>query len=255
MNKQNMYIMSALVLAVLMAGVWHLSQSRNCIAQKDRIIVGISADFPPFTYMQEGEVVGLDIDLMREIGKRLHKEIVFTDMPFGTLLPSLQMGTIEVIAGGLTATPERAKHVLFTDPYLERDALLVVSLSSAPIKSLDELKGKEIVVNAGYTADLYISALPEIAIVRLKSPAEAILALRSGRVAAFVSAYNAVKPFFDQYEADAFHGFIIPDTTENASLAIAPQCPDLQVELQNVILGMKADGSLQTLLAKWGVKQ
>jgi polar amino acid transport system substrate-binding protein len=255
MNKQTMYMLSVLMLAVVAAGIWHLSKSKSCATGDDRIIVGISADFPPFTYMQESEVVGLDIDLMREIGKRLHKEIVFTDMPFGTLLPSLQMGTIEVIAGGLTATPERAKHVLFTDPYLERDALLVVSLSSAPIKSLEELKDKEIVVNEGYTADLYISALPEIKIMRLKSPAEAILALRSGRVAAFVSAYNAVKPFFDQYEADAFHGFIIPDTTENASLAVAPQCPELQKELQKVIQSMKADGSMQTLLAKWGVKQ
>lgn len=253
MKKSTLYLLGALLLVTAIALI--IRQSGGRPVSDNQLIVGISADFPPFTYMQDGAVVGLDVDLMREIGKRMHKEIVFTDMPFGTLLPSLQVGVIQVIAGGLTATPERAKRVLFTSPYLERDALLVVSLSAAPINSIDELKGKTVVVNEGYTADMYISTLADINVVRLKSPAEAFLALMGGRVDAFISAYNGVKPFFDQYEATNFHGVIIPDTQENSSFAIAPQLPALRDELEATIQAMKADGTLQTILTKWGVKQ
>jgi polar amino acid transport system substrate-binding protein len=253
MNKSLWYTLgiSLLVAAFMLMRVY---RAQDKAAQDKRIIVGISADFPPFTYMQEGELVGLDIDLMRAIGTRLHKEIVFTDMPFGTLLPSLQLGTIQVIASGLTATPERAERVLFTSPYLEKDALIIVSLQAAQLNSTDELQGKTVVVNQGYTADLYISTLPNVQIIRLKSPAEALLALTSGRVAAYITAANAIKPFFEQYAPDMFHGAVIPGTDENASLAISQRYPELQVELEAALQAMKADGSLAALLVKWGMK-
>lgn len=215
--------------------------------------VGVSADFPPFTFLDQGKLVGFEIDLMDEIGKRLDLAVAYRNTPFGTLLPALQLGNLQVVAAGLTETPERAQHVLFTKPYLENNPLVIVSSKSQPIGALNELGNKEVVVNEGYTADLYLSKLGNLSILRLKTPAEAFLALRSGRATAFVTARDTVKPFFDQYGADEFSLVEIPGTNESCSLAITPRQPDLRAKIQQVIDAMQKDGTLTDLKKKWGL--
>lgn len=215
------------------------------------MIVGISADFPPFSFIKDGKIVGFDIDIIEEIARRMNKKIEFKNMPFGTLLPSLQLGSIDVIASGLTATPERAKKVFFTTPYLEDGPLVILSKKTAPIFTLDELKNKDVAVNEGYTADQHISKIPDLKIMRLKSPAQAFLALSSGRASAFVTAESTVKPFFDEHGAEQFQVSAIPGTGENSCLAITPKLPDLHKAIQKELDGMKEDGSLQALRTKW----
>lgn len=219
----------------------------------DTIIVGTSGDFPPFSFIKNEKLVGLDVDLIDEIGKRLNKKIELKNMPFSSLLPSLQLGTVQMIASGLTATPERAKHVLFTTPYIENNQFVIVSLDTAPINSVADLTNKEVIVNEGYTADLYLSALTGPIIIRLKTPAEAFLALKSGRAFAFVTAQSTVKPFFNQYGTQDFHVVPIAGTEENASVAVAPQYPDLLNQVQKALESMKEDGFLDKLRTQWGL--
>lgn len=226
---------------------------KKATADSNTIMVGMSGDFPPFTFLEDGKVVGFDVDLIEELGKRLGKTIVIKNMPFNTLLGTLQLGTLHVIASGLTATPERAKHVLFTSPYLDNNQLVMVSLAKAPARTIEDLKDKEVIVNEGYTADMYLSAIEGPIIRRLKTPAEAFLALKSGRAFAFVTAENTVKPFFDQYSSQDFHVSAIPGTQENSSLAVAPQYPELVEQLQQALDASKADGTLQALRTKWGL--
>lgn len=255
LRLSNIATFLAFVIPLIVGGIVYFVQPsvQQSAADTNTIIVGVSGDFPPFTFLENGTVIGFDVDLIKEIGKRLNKNIEIKNMPFNTLLGSLQMGTLQVIASGLTATPERAQHVLFTTPYLENNQLVMVSLSKAPAHTIDELRDKEVVVNEGYTADMYVSAIQGPIIHRLKTPAEAFLALKSGRAFAFVTADNTVKPFFAQYGTSEFHVAPIPGTEENASLAIAPHYPQLRDELQSALDSMKADGTLQSLKTKWGL--
>jgi ABC-type amino acid transport substrate-binding protein len=250
-SSTSLALLVGLLCATVLLYVPHTSTPEK---ESEVIIVGTSGDFPPFTQIQsDGTMTGFDIDLIQEIGTRLHKKIELKNMPFATLLPSLQLGSLQVIASGLTETPERAKQVLFSTPYLENNPLVMVSLNSLPAKTLQDLNGQEVIVNDGYTADLYLSAIPGPLIKRLKSPAEAFLALKTGRAFAFVTARNTVQPFFEQYGAGQFHVAELPNTEESASLAIAPQYPMLRTQIQSVLDGMKEDGSLQKLKHKWGL--
>ena len=90
-------------------------------------------------------------------------------------------------------------------------------------------------------------------IKRLKSPADAFLALKSGRAFAFVTAQNTIAPVFAQYGSQALHLAAIPDTEEPASLAIAPQYKTLQAQIQKAQDAMKQDGTLEQLKKKWGL--
>jgi len=244
----------SLIMGLLTAGIlFFVTKSTPLQQESNLMIVGTSGDFPPFTFFKEGILVGFDTDLIEEIGHRLNKKIELKNSPFSTLLPSLQLGTINVIASGLTETPERAQQVLFTTPYVENNPLVIVSLSSSPANSIQDLYDKDVIVNEGYTADLYMSNIKGPHIKRLKSPAESFLALKSGRGFAFVTAQNTIKPFFDQYDAQEFHVASIPGTEESASLAIAPGHTELLKQIQATLDQMKEDGTLQKLKNKWGL--
>ncbi len=229
-----------------------MPRSDSSVNQNANILtVGVSADFPPFTYMEQDQIVGFEIDLVFEIGRRLGKQIELKNMPFATLLPTLQVGQLQVIAAGLTATPERAEHVLFTKPYVQDNPLVIVSLASHPIEQVQQLVNQEVIVNEGYTADLYLSKIEGLLLKRLKTPAEAFMALKSGRAAAFVTAQDTVKPFFEQDRAQDFKTAVIADTNESASLAIALHDTILLDEIQAVLDQMQQDGALRALKNKW----
>lgn len=228
-----------------------MGQSRVARYDDQTLMVGTSADFPPFSLIENDQIVGFDIDLIHEIGRRLQREVIIKNMPFGTLLPTLQLGQIQVIAAGLSATPERAKHVLFTEPYLDNNPFVIVSLATNPAPTLTDLHNQAVIVNEGYTADLYLSNIGQIDLKRLKTPAEAFLALKSGRARAFVTAQDTVAPFFAQYNATDFNVSVIPETSENSSLAIAPQYPNLRQKIQTVLDEMQRDGTLAVIKEKW----
>lgn len=218
------------------------------------LVVGTNAEFPPFEYIENDKLIGFDIDLLQEIAKRMGKRLEIKDMPFSTLIAQLQMGGIHLIAAGLTPTAERAEHVLFSHKYISGDPLLMVTLATkTPLTNIEDLKTKEVIVNDGFTADLYLSKLPEIALKRLPTVADAFLALTSGRGDVFVTAYNTVKPFFDQYGSENFMTTPIKDTNEPAALAISKQHPELVQQINKVLEEMQEDGSLEAFKRKWHI--
>lgn len=166
----------------------------------------------------------------------------------------MQSGIIHVIAAGLTPTQERAQVVLFTAPYLESDPLVVVSLSTSPkITQLEDLKGKTIIVNEGFSAERFMSQFSDVDLKRLPTVADAFLSLTSKRANAFVVAANSVKPFFDQYGAHQFSLFTIPNTNEKTAFAVSKKYPVLRDQIQAVLNQLQQEGFIETLKKKWNI--
>lgn len=216
------------------------------------IIIGTSADLPPFSFRDsQNQVAGFDIDIAKEVAKRLKKEYLIEDMRFEMLLPELQLGRIHVIAAGMTSTPERAKSVLFTKPYLTGNPLVVLTLTKNKINHLDDLKNKEIVVNTGYTADAYMSNVQDIKLTRLHTVAEAFAALEKGAAFAFVTAANTLKPLFEKHQESKFNQFLIKETDENDALAVSPKHAALLADIQKALDQMETEGVIEALKQKW----
>ena len=155
------------------------------------LIVGTSADFPNFSFRdKDNTIVGFDIDVIKEVTKRLGMELDLQDRPFGLLLPQIELGQIHAIAAGMTPTEERAKRVTFSKVYLSGNPLLVVSSAKNPaITDLEDLKGKDVIVNTGYTADFYMSKVPNVNLIRLTKVADALAALEQGKGYAFCNRF------------------------------------------------------------------
>jgi polar amino acid transport system substrate-binding protein len=251
-SRTPLILISLLIASI--AFMWITKKKPAQTYDPTKIIVGTNAEYPPFSFVKNDTIVGFDIDIAQEVCKRLNKKMVLIDMPFDALLPKIQLGTIQLVAAGMTITPERSKRVIFTRPYLTNDPLLIISLTNNPVASLADLQGKDVVVNDGYTADNFMSQQKGPILHRLSTPAEALLALRSGRAYAYVTARSTIKPFFDQYGEHEFQVTTIPDISDSYSLIISPQYPELLVPVQEALDAMEKDGTLALFKTKWDVQ-
>ena len=256
MSQRSYVVYAALILfAGTIFFMWRSSRDRDLSEVKEpaALIVVTNAEYPPFSFIDENDhAVGLDIDVAREVAKRMDKEIDLIDRPFDALIAELQTGRAQLAAAGMTPTPEREMLVHFSKPYFGGDPLVIVTRKAdLPIATVEGLQGNRVVVNEGFTADYYMSTVPGVEITRLPTVSDAFLALKSGRADAFVSARSAVKPFFRIHGKGDYHVVPIVATEEQYALAVSRKHADLLPRVQEALDGMMADGTIDELKAKW----
>lgn len=255
-SKNQTLLIIALILGASIGYLWY-KKAPVTRSIDDTLLVGTNVEFQPFSFLENNEIAGFDIDIAKEIAQRLQKKIEFKSMAFEALVPELQLGRIHLIAAGMTATPERGERVLFAKPHLSGDPLVIITLTPAPaLKTLEDLKDKTVAVNQGYSADSFISSHPEINnIHRISSDAisAGFLVLQSGRADAFIAAKNSVMPYFNKYGTSTFKFDEIPGTNENASIAVSKKYPELLTQVQKALDEMESDGTIATLKQKWGL--
>ena len=218
------------------------------------LVVGTNAEFPPYCYIENGEIVGFDIDIAKEVAHRLEKEIQFKNMPFDALIPDILLNHVDFVAAGMSYTEERAKRVSFTKPYLSEDPLVIFTTATKSIHSLDALKDKTVVVIEGFTADLLMSSKKGINLIRLPTQADGFMAIKSGRAAAFLTAQSTVDAFFAIHEASQFHTTVIEETGETCSLVVPKNKSKMLMDISQALDEMESDGTLSKLKEKWKLK-
>lgn len=221
------------------------------------IVVGTSADYQPFAFIDSKthDIVGFDIDVATEVARRLNKKIEIKDVPFASLIFGLLSGSIDIVAAGMSPTPRRAQTVAFSVPYIEPDPFVIILQSSADdVKGLDDLVGKKVAVNSGYTAETYLASKDGIELMRLVSPAESMMALKAGAVDAFVCARSVANTIL--LENRLFHdcrSILIPDTGDGCALAINKSNGALLESVNAALDAMMQDETLKNLKAKWNL--
>ena len=99
----------------------------NAGAAGGKLVMGTSAGFPPFEYLDDkNQVVGVDVDIMAAVAKKLDMELVVENMDFDGLIPALNGGKIVAIAAGMTVTEERKVNVDFSETYFDASQVVVV---------------------------------------------------------------------------------------------------------------------------------
>ena len=216
----------------------------------DPLIVGTNSEFPPFIYLENKTLVGFDIDIAKEVAIRLDKKIQFKDMPFDALIPEIILGHVDFVAAGMSYTKERATRVLFTKPYLAEDPLVIFT-TSKQLLSLENLKGKNVVVVEGYTSDLLMTSQEGVNLTRLPTQSDAFMAIKSGRADAFVTAKSTADVFLKNQDASLFYITPIVGTGETCVLVVPKSKPQMLVDVQKALDSMESDGTLAKIKTKW----
>lgn len=155
------------------------------IKARDKLIVGVFSDKPPFGFVNEqGDYVGFDTDLGRRFAKDLlgdEKKIEFVVVEPASRIPFLQSDKVDLILANMTVTPERAQVVDFTHPNL-RVAVQALVPDSSPVKTLDDLANKTVIVTTGTTADIWLTKNhPDWKLLKFEKNSESLQALANGR--------------------------------------------------------------------------
>lgn len=218
------------------------------------LTVGSDVAFPPFEYQDEEtqEIVGFDVDLIKEIGKRIGLEVEIVPAAFDTIIQALNAGKYDCVVSAMTITEEREKEVDFSDPYIDSNQSLAVKKGS-DIRSLEDLAGKVVGVQRGTTGELKAQELKEqYGIAEIKSYDDTLLAfedLRAGRVDAVindlpVTAYLVQKDNSFEIVAE------IP-TGEQYGIAFREDSDELREAVNQALKEIKEDGTYDQIYQKW----
>ena len=205
----------------------------GCVEEtENKIIVGTSADYPPFEYVEDGVIVGFDIELITALLEELGYTVEVQDIGFDSLVPSLVSGKIDVIAAGMTITPEREEKIDFTDSYYNSDqSILVQEDSDFNIQEDEELSDLIIGAQTGTTGELWVienlinitnATMTDEQLKRYDTYILAVLDLDNGKVDALILDNPVAESFAKDedrkveyvIETDEYFGFGVSEGNE-----------------------------------------
>jgi polar amino acid transport system substrate-binding protein len=124
-------------------------RSLETVLSKKKLVLGLDDSFPPMGFRDENnEIVGYDVDLAKEVTRRMGVELVPQPIDWNAKEQELNTGEIDCIWNGFTITDERKQNLLFTPPYLKNAQVIVVK-GNSPVNTLKDLAGKTAGTQAG----------------------------------------------------------------------------------------------------------
>lgn len=247
------FLMSLVLMVCVFVSSFGADKSLEAVKEKGYFIVGLDATFAPMGYRDEsGEIVGFDIDLAKEVAKRMGVEARFKPCEWDAIIFDLRSKNIDMVWNGMTITPARAKQVAFTKPYLSDNQIIFTRKGTAPAK-VQDLAGKVVGVQLGSSGAQSVEDNPiNKEIKELKKYAtnvEALMDLEAGRLDAVVmdeisgKYYNAKKSTLT-YSVETL-------ADEDFGVALRKQDKALVDEINRLLDEMKADGTFDKIKVKW----
>jgi len=242
------------------------------ILEEGKIVVGTSADYEPFEYVDPdtGEYTGFDIELMEKIAERLGVEVEWRDMKFDILLTTLQAGELDAIIACMTVTPERLEMADFTDPYIiSKDAILVkagsdvVSIEGADTMSHEELtaalvealKDLKVGVQAGTIHEQWCDenligagVMPETNLSRYPRADQAVSDLVAGRIDCVFLDEGVALGFSETHDVEKA---LTVDLEGNPGIAVTKGETKLVEKLNEIIAELREEGFIAELAGKY----
>jgi polar amino acid transport system substrate-binding protein len=214
----------------------------------------VDGTFAPHAFPTlQGGVQGFNVDLFREAAKRMGREIVIDSASFSGLIPAMNAGRYDFLCAPVTATTERAQSMLLTEGYLYTAFQFGIRRGSAPITSLEELRGKAISVNKGSAYDAWAQANAArygFTVQTYDTQPDAVQAVVSGRAYANLGGNTTVR-YAATRTPQLVADFVITDTRAHWSAVLPLNSTAMREQLENTLECMKRDGTIARLSQQW----
>ncbi len=226
--------------------------SLQTVVNSGCFVVGVDDTFPPLSFTDaNGELVGFDIDLAREVASRLGVACEVRPIAWKDKEDELESGKIDCI-GSMAVIPHSIENMSLTEAYIN-DNLVFVVRGDSNIMWLRDLKGKKIGMQTGSTTyDVFMESefSKEAEAVPLMDNMAVLQQVKEGKVdVGFVDSLAAF--YFIRSNSERY--FILPDSLSEEDLAIAFRKEDKELcgRVQKILSEMKADGTLGKISQKW----
>ncbi|MBE3598740.1 MAG: basic amino acid ABC transporter substrate-binding protein [Limnochordaceae bacterium] len=213
--------------------------------------VGTDATYPPMEFMEGDEFRGFDMDLIREIGKRLGAKVVIQNVGWDGLIPGLNNRNYDVVISAMTILPERQQAVDFSDPYFNAGQIIVVRKGDTRVKGPNDLKGKVVAVQINTTGQFASEKIAGVTRIDKydTTPLAVQAVMQRSADAAVIDlpvAVELVKEYPGQIE---FVG--TPFTEEYYGIAVRKGRPELLKAINEALQEIKRDGTYDKIYARW----
>ncbi|MBQ7950187.1 MAG: amino acid ABC transporter substrate-binding protein [Clostridia bacterium] len=248
MKKTLLFALAALLVLTLFAG---------CNGgESNTLTMATNAEFPPYEFMEDGKIVGIDAEIAQAIATKLGKELKIENVDFDSLIPGVQTGKYDFVMAGMTVTEDRKEQVDFTQTYATGVQVIIVKEGSK-ITTADDLfkegANTKIGVQLATTGDLYCTWDIEDeglgTVERYNKGADAVMALNTDKVDCVVIDNEPAKVFVQNNP-----GLKILDTeyiTEDYAAAVSKDQPELKADIDKALGELIADGTVKTIIEKY----
>lgn len=232
------------------------------IKKRGKLIVGTSADWPPFEYIDNnGQFAGIDIEIAKRIANELGVELEVKDMKFAALIESLVNGKIDMILADMTPTAKREKVVDFSIPYYFSKGNAVVTLKDKSLNSVEDLYGKKIGVQLGTIQEEWakenLEGKAEIKSYDKVYP-DLLMVLKRGDVDAIIVG-DKIADVLTKKDASLKIAFYVGGSQIGAAVAVPQGAEDLKYVVNSVIEKLLSSGEMEKIfqqeIDKWLTSQ
>lgn len=212
-------------------------------------VVGTNAEYPPFEYVENGEIAGFDAEIIKEAAKRMGIEYKWLNTNFDGLIPALQTKKVDIVIAGMSVTPEREKAVNFSIPYLTSNVAIVTN-SKNPIKDMNDLSGKSYGVELGTTKEVSARKIDGAEVVPFSSTTGALVALKSGKIDGMVLDESVSSKYIEKNPELVLVGVM---EGEPKAAAFNKDDKELMENFSKVLEEMITDGTVAELREKYKI--
>lgn len=219
------------------------------IKAKGQIVLGTSADYPPYEFHKlidgNDEIVGFDIEIAKKIAEGLGVELVVKDMKFDGLIGALKADKVDMVAAGMTPTPERKESVDFTQIYYDAHSTIIIrDEDKEKYKEVKDFEGLKVGYQKGsIQEEIYMNQFQESEGIGLNKVTDLIMSLKSGKIEGIIVAETVADAYVKVNTDLQFTGI---DFGSEGGVAIAfdKGSDDLVEAVDEILAGLIEDGSV-----------
>lgn len=270
-------IVVAMALCMLVSAVCLFASCDK--SDENTLVMATNAAFPPYEYKEGDKIVGIDAEIAAAIADKLGMKLEIVDVDFGAVLTGVAEGKYTMGMAGITVTDERKETMDFSNTYATGIQVIIVNDGSA-ITSLDDLwnfdadgnpvslKNPDIKIGVQQdtTGDIYSSSaisgwgfndlnedesIKTDRVVRYKTGAEAVAALKSGKVDCVIIDNEPAKSFVAANEGIHILEGDNEYTVEDYAICIKKGNSELLEKINKALEELKADGTIDGIINKY----
>lgn len=226
------------------------------ILKNGKMVVATSGNYAPYTFVgDDGQLQGIDIDMIKAVGEEMGVEIEFTTGNIAGLLPALNDGKVDVIASAMSMTEERKKQIDFSIPYMKTSHIAVVREADKDkyAKGLEDMSEAKVGVIAGTPAESWLLQQKYKDIANYPGNAEAFLDLKRGNIDMYMTSQTVAADYIknDKDTKDPLAMTGEPQVGVDNGIAIKKDEPDLKAALDKAVQTLIDNGTLDEIGEKY----
>ncbi|WP_176552305.1 transporter substrate-binding domain-containing protein [Testudinibacter sp. TR-2022] len=222
------------------------------LASSKILRVGTEGTYPPFTFHdKDGNLTGFDVEVTREVAKRLGLEVQFFETQWDAMFAGLNAKRFDIIANQVDlSNPERQQKYLLSEPYNFERSVVVTPVETPNLTALDEVKGKKSAqsINSSY----YVLAKENGAeILPVEGMAQALELVKQKRADLTLNGQLAILDYLKQQPNSGLKIAYRDDNKIGSGFVFLKGNDEVVAEFNRTLDDMRADGSLKALSVQW----